>query len=114
MDRNIFQKLTDWAAAYQQASENATIILQDASDATMAMCAERMQVLQRCEQALLDLDIKSNLPRPLETFINAKNDSACVSCVYGGVEPIHPSCQYKMNFMFRSTQILYEYVVGLV
>lgn len=113
MDREIFSALTAWASAYKLTSDNSTIILRDASDETMRLCAERIQDLQHCEQALLDMEGRKDLPRPLQTFLYAKNDIACVSCMYGGAGPIHHWCQTKINFMFRSTQVLFDYVNGL-
>ena len=114
MDKIIYEALRAWATAYDAASTNSSLILRESSDEVLQLCAERMQELQRREQVLLDLEGQKGLPKPLVSFLSAKNDIACASCMYSSAGPVHTECQRRIDVYFRAVDNLYVYASGLV
>lgn len=115
MDKHLYDTLRAWGAAKKAASVNADLIVKsNFKDSVMHECAKRMETLGRHEQELIDMEGRKDLPKPLATFLAARNDMGCSACMYSSAGPKHPECQRRLDHYFRSIDELTLYVATML
>lgn len=113
--KHLNDTLRAWGAAKKAVSVNSDLIVKsNFSTKVMHECAERMKTLGRYEQDLYDMEGQPDLPKPLETFLTARNDMGCGSCMYSSASPKHDECKRRLDHYFRSIDALALYVFAML
>jgi len=112
MEKEVQNVIVAWAKAHDEAKDNAALLLRNWSKYE-ALCVARMEEVSRCDEALLRLADRDDLPPALTRFINANDDKGCASCWYSSCLMEHKECEKKSHEYFSALDNLVRFGLEL-
>lgn len=113
MDTYVLETIRLWARSKKSAEQNTAVLLAEGSVA-LDECVRRIKVVKAAEDAMLELQGRSELPQELLTFFEAREDSGCIKCwVSSNPSSFHPECRKKIDRYFRVEEDLIVYGLNI-